>query len=137
MATIRFLRETDRPPAASVDPRPLVGGWVNTNPESRGIVRLVLRDAAGGLSVRVFGAADPEPIDWGEAPVAAVFAAGPAAGEAAAFTARFDQGFLASRLQANFAQGLLIVAVFNRFLDGSGRSDYFAREFYRRQEASP
>ena len=44
-----------------------------------------------------------------------------------------DFDFMSLHLQANMSLGLLIIASFNMFKDGSGRSDYFCREFYRRE----
>lgn len=136
--SLRAIDRLDRP-AAPVDPEPLLGDWHNTNPDSRGIVAVSLRREDGRVLVRAAGAApgdgppaERRPLDWGETEADVVCAAGPGGGAAAGFTARFDHGFGHSVLQANLAQGLLIVAVFNRFADASGRSDYFAREFYCR-----
>ena len=52
--------------------------------------------------------------------------------EALAFEATYDHGFLEVHLQANVKAGVLVVASLNRFVDDSGRSSYFTREFYYR-----
>jgi hypothetical protein len=135
---VQIVRQADRLEAGiSAGPVPLdlttlLGTWVNTNPESEGIVKLILAAGPAGLLVRVFGAGSPEPVDWGEVAVDKLFGDGLVATRAAAFTARFDRGFLGVHVQGNQNLGLLVVASFNRFQDGSGRSDYFAREFYHR-----
>ena len=49
---------------------------------------------------------------------------------AAAFIARYDLGSLDVEMQANLNLGLLVVACFHRFKDGSGRGDRFTREFF-------
>ena len=49
-----------------------------------------------------------------------------------AFGAFYDHGFLRTHLQAKVNRGVLVVAMFNEFTDGSGRSSYFTREFYHR-----
>ena len=51
----------------------------------------------------------------------------------AGFLARYDFGFSELSLAANEAQGLLIIASFSTFRDGSGRSSYFSREFFYRE----
>jgi hypothetical protein len=136
MSAANHVREADRlepgetPPAGNLDLRPLTGDWTNTNPASRGIVRLVVSENGGGLRVRVFGAGTPAPIDWGEVPASVLYADGLRSRKGHAFLASFDFGFAESHLQCNLSQGLLIVAAFNVFKDGSGRSNYFSREFY-------
>lgn len=137
MTKFSFVREADRlepgeasPAERSLDLRPLTGIWTNTNPASRGIVRLEVTERDGGLRVRVFGAGSPAPTDWGEAPASVLYSDGLRSRKGHAFLASFDFGFLESHLQCNLSQGLLIVAAFNAFKDGSGRSNYFSREFY-------
>ena len=45
-----------------------------------------------------------------------------------AFVATYDFGYLQTRVEANLSLGLLVVATFNTFRDGSGRFNFFARE---------
>jgi hypothetical protein len=137
MGEIRYLREADRlaagaglPAAADLDLRPLAGRWENTNPASRGIVRLEVTVRGGGLWVRAFGAAQPAPRDWGEVAAGPLFSDSLLSLKGHGFFARYDFGFLESHLQTNLSQGLLIVAAFNVFKDGSGRANYFSREFF-------
>ena len=49
------------------------------------------------------------------------------------FLARYDFGFADLTLAANEAKGLLIIAAFSTFRNGSGRSNYFTREFFYRE----
>jgi len=139
---LRYAREADRldqtpPPAGPLDVSPLLGTWINTNPGSRGIVRFVLGSRDGVLTVRAFGAGltegteEPE-RDWGEVDAERIYTDGMTSGNVMSFTARYDFGFLESHLQANMNLGLLVVAGYNTFTDGSGRSSYFSREFYHR-----
>jgi hypothetical protein len=133
METPRLMRLADQVPetaAGTLDPTPLVGDWANTNPASRGIVRVVVEARQGALTVRAFGAGSPAPLDWGVVPVESVYADGIASARGHAWRAAWDFGYLETVLEANLSQGLLIVAALNRFKDGSGRSSYFAREFY-------
>jgi hypothetical protein len=140
--TLPFMREADRlegaeAPASRAPLRldAMLGDWINTNPGSRGIVRVVVEARGGGLAIRAFGAGSP-PRDWGETAAEALYADGARSDHGMAWTARYDFGFLESHLQGNVNQGLLIVAAFNRFTDGSGRSSYFSREFYRHGNAA-
>ena len=135
---MNIVREADRLEAGAapdaggpLDLSPLLGDWVNTYTGSGGIVRVLLT-AGGGLTVRAFGAGPAGPVDWGEVPAETLYADGLRSRRGMAFTARYDFGFMQIHLQANQNLGLLVVAGFNRFTDGSGRSDYFSREFYHR-----
>ncbi|MEO8496297.1 MAG: hypothetical protein ABI614_14600, partial [Planctomycetota bacterium] len=76
------------------DSTPLLGTWINTNEATRGITQAVLTRNDHDLSLRVFGAADPEPHDWGEVKVIAQFADGLGSRRAIAFTAEYEFGFL-------------------------------------------
>ena len=49
--------------------------------------------------------------------------------------ASYDFGFMDVVLHAWVKQGVLVIAIFNRFRDASGRSNYFDREFFYRAEA--
>ncbi len=133
MATLKGVRAEDfiEASAGPVDPAPLVGDWHNTDKESKGILRIVASARDGALTLRAFGAGSPAPVDWGEV-AAGVYAEGPGSKAAAAFGALYDHGFLRTHLQAKVNRGVLVVAMFNEFTDGSGRSSYFNREFYHR-----
>jgi hypothetical protein len=50
------------------------------------------------------------------------------------FFAVYDFDFMRMFLAANMNKGLLIIASYNTFRDGSGRSNYFSREFFYRAE---
>lgn len=118
--------------AKPLDISALLGTWMNTDPGSEGIVRVVISEAPDGPVIRIFSAGSPDLVDWGEVPVETLFCDGPASGRVMSFTARYDLGFLTSHLQANQNLGLLVLASFNRFKEGGRGSDYFSREFYHR-----
>lgn len=114
----------------------LLGTWVNTHNATPGIVKVVLTEKNGALTARAFGAGEPLAGDAGEIMAEVVYADSLRSQKAVAFTATYDFGFMTSHLQANMSLGLLIIASFNTFKDGSGRSNYFSREFYHRETAS-
>ena len=111
---------------------PLVGTWINTNPDARGIVKLILEAPGDDLTVQAYGADEPGPYDWGQIKAATVYPAGIRPHECMGFVATFDFDFMEAQLQGNMNLGLLIVASFNTFKDDSGRSSYFARELFRK-----
>lgn len=112
--------------AVRLDVSALTGAWHNTNTASRGIVRFTIAASADGVHVQSFGLSP-----WPSVP-AAVFGDRLDTREAMAFSAVVDLGYYDVHVQANIKGGVLVVATFNRFKDGSGRSSYFTREFYYR-----
>lgn len=118
-------------PSAALDISPLAGAWVNTNPASAGIAKIVLTKNGSELSLRVLGACAPDPCDWGEV-TANVFADAPGSREATSFTASYDLDFMSVRLLTYVVKGVLVVVSFNFFHDDSGRSNYFGKEFFFR-----
>src|SRR5262245_18447987 len=130
---MEFVRADEQVPetfagAVTVDPASIVGHWVNTNLSTPGIARVVVSRGDGGLSIRVSSASGHTPREWGDADVEVVYSNGIASSAATAFVARYDFGYLETRVEANLSLGLLVVATFNTFTDGSGRFNYFARE---------
>lgn len=111
----------------------LSGVWINTKRDSLGIVKVVVAIRNSNLVVRAFGAGDPEPSDWGETEADHIYAGSISSRTAAGFTARYRFEFSKIHLQANWNQGLLVLASFTSFNDGSRRSNYFSREFFHRE----
>ena len=112
-----------------LDVSALLGEWSNTNPSATGIVRLLLTRAGDRFVVRVFGAGHPKPLDWGEDP-AELFADVPESTQATSFTSFYDLGFMSVWLLVYVNKGVLVVISLTRFQDGSGRSNYWGREFF-------
>lgn len=107
----------------------LPGVWINSNPDTNGIARLVISESDGQLSVQAFAVGPTGLIDWGSTNVK-VFAGLPTSQVAAGFTCLFDFGFAETELQGMIMKGLLVLAQFHRFKDNSKRADYFVREYY-------
>jgi hypothetical protein len=136
METMKYKRAEDvltlgsgQEAVGSVDPAPLSGTWLNTDKATRGIVKLIIRGDGDAFKVRAFGACEPSPCDWGEV-AGNVFSAGVASPEGMAFTATFDFGFMETDLAVYMKGGILVLDSFNTFKDGSGRANYFSREFF-------
>jgi hypothetical protein len=110
----------------------LPGIWLNTDSGTRGIVKVVTAVNGSELTVRAFGAGDPDLIDWGVVEADYIYALSLSSRVAAGFTARYRFDFADIHLQANWNQGLLVLASFTSFKDGSSRSNYFSRDFFHR-----
>lgn len=108
----------------------LPGTWLNTDSNSRGIVKVVTAVNGTALTVRAFGAGDPELIDWGEVGADCIYANSVSSRVAAGFTASYHFDFAEIHLQANWNQGLLVLASYTSFKDRSSRSNYFSRDFF-------
>jgi len=113
----------------AMDTQALPGVWINSNPNTTGIARMVMSDSDDGLSLQVFAVGPEGLIDWGSA-VVRVFAGLPTSRAGAGFTCSFDFGFAETELQGMIMKGLLVLAQFHLFKDDSGRDSYFLREYY-------
>lgn len=120
--------ETDIP-AGPMDLSRLPGIWINSNPDSNGIARLVISEADGKVSSQVYAIGPDGLIDWGAADLA-VFTSTPSSRVAAGFTCIYDFGFVETRLQGMIMKGLLVLAQLHSFKDESRRADYFVREYF-------
>jgi hypothetical protein len=110
----------------------ILGDWRNTNAEGSLARIICTTNDTDAVDVRVFGRFDGKDEDWGSVP-ASVYAFtfdDPAAG---AFGARIDRGAVQIDLQANVKAGVLVVVELVAFHDDSGRSNFFDREFFRRE----
>lgn len=127
-AQIHDRVETDTP-AGPMDLSGLPGIWINSNPDSNGIARLVISEADGKVSSQVYAIGPDGLIDWGAADLA-LFTSRPNSRVAAGFTCLYDFGFVETRLQGMIMKGLLVLAQLHSFKDESGRADYFVREYF-------
>lgn len=142
LSFIKYTRQED----VSPDPRKerrslrldsLLGAWTNTNPSGSGIAKLIVSQDDHGPKVQIFGTGDPLPVDWGPAPINCVYAKAVDSSEPMAFDARYDLGFMDVQVQGNFSLGLMVLACFNTFKDGSSRANYFSREFFHPEQSKP
>jgi len=115
--------------AGSIDIRALPGTWINSNPDTNGIARLVISESSDNLSLQVYAVGPDRLIDWGTT-VVNVFTSTPSSRLAAGFTCVYDFGFVETRLQGMIMKGLLVLAQLHHFKDESGRVDYFVREYF-------
>lgn len=135
MDTLKYTRTMDRPRrgagsgAVSIDPSPLTGTWLNFHGGSGGIIKLDLASQGRRLLVRVYGACQTSPCEWGEVE-GGLFAADVDSSMAVGFKAFYNFEFMEVLLAAYLNTRLLVVDSYNTFKDGSGRASYFLRDHF-------
>ena len=108
----------------------MVRKWANTNPSTHGITSVQIRGVDGNLRISIEGAAQGSPRHWGEVAIETVYAENTSSSRGMAFVARYHFDFLETLIEGNVNAGLLVLAAFHTFHDGSRRSNYFSREFF-------
>jgi hypothetical protein len=121
--------ETPGATAQGPDLSALLGEWVNSNPDTNGIARMVIKETNGNPTLQVYAIGPDGFIDWGAVAIN-VFTSSPSSIAAAGFSCVYDFGFAETRLQGMIVKGLTVLAQFHSFKDESGRADYFVREYY-------
>ena len=107
------------------------GAWDNTNPETRGIIRIRIDSA----KVQVYGACHPNPCDWGQAEATAY-------GPSMSANLQTESRALLAHYKTAFSETILIikpsgtdeleVESYTCFIDGSRRAAYMNQETFRR-----
>jgi hypothetical protein len=138
--TVQFKQSGDLAPSL-LDPAigpmgaaTLIGEWLNTDPDTRGIAAIVIEQREGYLSVGLKGAGDDGLIEWPITRATALANLEEEAGQRAlALAAEFDLGFMKAETYFRVNKGVLVIVLFVTFQDGSGRSNYVNREFFYRR----
>jgi hypothetical protein len=120
--------------ATGVDLTHLLGTWINTYRETRSLCRFTLAPSESGYSIETVAATESGARTVGKAEVRP-FSPNVNSRQADGFTARYDFEFLEMSLAAYCAKGLIVVSQYTRFKDGSGRPDYFNREFFFKEQS--
>jgi hypothetical protein len=128
-AQIRDRIITEPESGGAGDLSTLAGVWINSNPETTGVARMVITRSGSRLSLRVYAIGPEGLIDWGSADIN-VFTSTPSSHVAAGFTCLYDFGFVETCLQAMILKGLIVLAQIHKFKDGGDRVDYFVREYF-------
>ncbi|EDN72961.1 hypothetical protein BGS_0082 [Beggiatoa sp. SS] len=117
------------PTEGTLNLSPLLGTWINTNLETDHIIKVVTDSSGdGALTVHIYGANSPNPIDWGV--VKATPFGGGKTMEAIGFHAHYDFGSIETHLVSNQKLGILVIQSYSSFKDDSGRPNHFARGFF-------
>jgi hypothetical protein len=111
----------------------LIGRWVNTNPDTKGIAECEIERDGDEFSIKISGAGADGPIAWPTARTRALANLEEEAGQRTiALAATFEFGFMKSEIYIRVNKGVLVIVLFNTFQDDSGRSNYLNREFFYR-----
>jgi hypothetical protein len=118
---------------AALNAEKLVGRWLNTNPDTRGLAEVVVGRSGGGIKVRAVGVGAGGPVEWPAAEARVMANLEEEAGQrGAALSAAFDFDYMRAETYVRLNKGVLVVVLYVTFLDDSGRSDYVSREFFYR-----
>jgi hypothetical protein len=110
--------------ATAIGTDSIAGSWMNGNPRTGGVTRLVVRSDDQQLFVRAWGACHPRDCDWGEVQCAL---------RGAGCKATWDHGFATTSMQLlPLADGRLQIEYKADFHDNSGRRDFGKDEFFVR-----
>ena len=111
----------------------LLGHWLNTNRETRGIAECVVAQEDEGITVSITGVGDNEPVPWPKARGIVLANLEEEAGQRTiALLADFDLGFMTVATHIRVNKGVLVIVLYATFRDDSGRSNYLNREFFYR-----
>jgi ABC-type xylose transport system substrate-binding protein len=108
----------------------LLGRWLNTSRDTRGIAECVVAQDDEAITVSIKGA-DNE--SWPKARATVLANVEEEAGQRTiALLADFDLGFLTVETHIRVNKGVLVIVLYATFRDGSGQSNYLNREFFYR-----
>ncbi len=110
----------------------VLGHWVNTNPSTGLIKEVTIEKEGNDYIFIVYGKGkENKLVEWGKSKCLTYYS-NIHADTIEGFTTTFDLEFMDIQLSANVKYGVLVLQMFSRFKDGSGRNNYYAREFYVR-----
>jgi len=125
------------PVEANLNDDKLLGRWINTNRETRGITECTVVRDGDDISVSIIGAGEDGPIRWPTARSTPLANLEEEAGQRTmALTATFDLGFMRADTHLRINKGVFVIVLFVTFLDDSGRANYLNREFFYGDESA-
>lgn len=137
--TLAFKQNSDLNPALEDSGKhrssgeKLLGRWVNTNRETRGIAECFIAEDGEGFSIRIFGVDEDGFVEWPTVRARTLANLEEEAGQRTlALAADFELGFMRIETHIRVNKGVLVIVLFNTFTDDSGRSNYLNREFFSR-----
>ena len=111
----------------------LLGHWLNTNRDTRGIAECIVAQDDEGVTVSIMGVGENEPIYWPKARAIVLANLEEEAGQRTiALLADFDLGYMTVATHIRVNKGVLVIVLYATFRDDSGRSNYLNREFFYR-----
>ncbi len=121
------------PGVATTNIQKLLGRWLNTNTETRGIAECTVARDGDEISVSIVGVGADGPIHWPVTKATPLANLEEEAGQRTmAMMATFDHGFMRAETHLRINKGVFVIVLFVTFHDDSGRSNYVTREFFSR-----
>ncbi len=121
--------------AAMAKPADFVGTWVNANSNTRGVTKLIVKQADGNtLQIQVFGQCQPSECDWGKSRLI-TYGKNVQDFDHTAGTATYRESFKNTLLTMQLNprnRNLLSLANFTQFTDRSNRQNYFSTERFKK-----
>ena len=116
----------------SGNPASVLGRWLNTNRDSRGIAECVVAQENDVITVRITGADNEQ---WPVAQTIVLANLEEEAGQRTiALLANFNLGYATAETHIRVNKGVLVIVLYVTFRDDSGRSNYLNREFFYRAD---
>lgn len=112
----------------------LLGRWLNTNHETRGISECTVARDGDGYKISLAGVGDDGLIRWPTTKATPLANLEEEAGQrTTTLLATFDLGFMRVETHMRMNKGVFVIVLFTTFLDDSGRANYLNREFFYRE----
>lgn len=107
----------------------LLGGWVNSDPNTRGITKFNVTQnwLTGAVSSEAYGACLPTDCEWGKERMSLVGSSVSDETPEYAIT-NYDFDFKSTFVTTRFEDGDLVIGTYNVFHDGSERSNYYSEQ---------
>ena len=119
----------------SANPVSLVGHWLNTNRDTRGISECVIAYDGQDVRVDITTVGNELPVHWNVARATVLANLEEEAGQrTVALLAVFDLDYAIVDAHIRVNKGVLVIVLYVTFDDDSGRSNYLNREFFYRSE---
>ena len=111
----------------------VLGHWLNTNRDTRGIAECVVAQDGEGITVSITAVGENEPVRWPAARTTVLANLEEEAGQRTiALLAKFNLGYMTADTHVRVNKGVLVIVLYVTFHDDSGRSNYLNREFFYR-----
>ena len=115
----------------SANPASLLGHWLNTNRQTRGITECVIARTGDDITVSITTFGDNEPVHWPIARATVLANLEEEAGQrTVALLAKYELDDRTVDTHVRINKGVLVIVLYVTFNDGSGRSNYLNREFF-------
>ena len=119
----------------SANPASLLGRWLNTNRDTRGISECVVAEDGEGITVSITAVGENEAVRWPTARATVLANLEEEASQRTiALLAKFNLGYMTADTHVRVNKGVLVIVLYFTFHDDSGRSNYLNREFFYRAE---